>query len=138
MKRRRAREYALQILYQYDLTGIRPSEEDIEKFWAGKNPHPEVRRFTEEIVSGTLRNLQEIDRTIEETSEHWSIERMSVVDRNILRMATYELLYRADIPAAVTINEAIEISKRYSDRDSPAFINGILDRIAKRLNKPIH
>jgi N utilization substance protein B len=138
MKRRRAREYALQILYQFDLTGINPDREKLKDFWKEHPASEEIKKFTEETVMGTIQHLREIDEIISSVSEHWSVERMAVVDRNILRFATYELLYRNDIPAAVTINEAIEISKKYSDKESPAFINGILDRITKKIQKRVH
>jgi transcription antitermination protein NusB len=131
MKRRRGREYVLQFLYQIDFTGRRPEREEFYKFWEGKNEDAEVREFTEDIVNGTLNHLQEIDSALGAATEHWVIERMAAVDRNILRGAIYELFYRLDIPSTVTINEAIEIAKKYSAHESAFFINGILDNIAK-------
>ncbi|HEB74945.1 MAG TPA: transcription antitermination factor NusB [Nitrospirae bacterium] len=138
MKRRKAREYALQILYQCDLTKKPPESINFEAFWQ-ENPAPDdVRAFTEELVRGTLGNLARIDSLIRSVAEHWEMERMAAVDRNILRFATYELLYKNDVPAAVTMNEAIEIAKKFSARESSSFINGLLDRIAKRLKKRMH
>lgn len=131
MKRRTARECALQLLFQYDFTQKIPDRKELEEFWAMRMEPEDIRSFAEDILYGTLKHLEEIDRIISTVSEHWTVERMASVDRNILRLATYELLYRPDIPAPVTINEAIEIAKRYSSEDSPSFINGILDRIAK-------
>jgi N utilization substance protein B len=128
MKRRRAREYALQALFQFDFTGEEP---DINRFFEGKDEDKEVIEFSENIIKGTIRNLPEIDSVIKETTEHWGIDRMAAVDRNILRAATYELLFLEDIPPAVAINEAIEIAKKYSTAESAAFINGILDRISR-------
>lgn len=131
MKRRRAREYALQLLFQLDLTGNELNEALLKEFWEGNNEEPDVKEFTYSITSGTRENLNTIDEIIKKAAEHWSIDRMAVVDRNILRAATYELIYRTDIPSAVIINEAIEISKKYSTEDSASFINGILDKIKK-------
>ncbi len=131
MKRRKGREYAFQFLFQFDFTGKRPERKDFDEFWAGKDADAGGRRFTENIVRGTIDNLAEIDTAIQRAAEHWVLQRMAAVDRNILRVATYELLYCRDIPSAVTINEAIEIAKRYSSTESASFINGILDTIAK-------
>jgi len=131
MKRRRGREYVLQLLFQFDFTGRRPERKDFDEFWEERNEDIDVRKFTENIVNGTLSNIQEIDSELQNVAEHWVLERMAVVDRNILRGAIYELLYRPDIPSTVTINEAIEIAKKYSTQESAFFINGILDSIAK-------
>jgi len=130
MKRRRSREYALQILFQLELTGNNLSDQVLDEFWEDNKEDDEVKNFTYDIVSSTLENLETIDRTIQKAAEHWVIERMAAIDRNILRAATYELLYRADIPSAVAINEALEVAKKYSTIDSASFINGILDKIA--------
>lgn len=131
MKRRRAREYALQILFQLDLTESELNEEMFKEFWEGNEEDSDVKEFTYTLVKGTRENINTIDEIIEKAAEHWSLDRMAVVDRNILRAATYELFYREDIPPSVTINEAIEISKKYSTEDSAFFINGILDKIQK-------
>jgi len=131
MKRRIARECALQLLFQYDFTHKIPDKRELTEFWSIRNEPEDIRNFSEEIFFGTLRHIDEIDRVISRIAEHWHLERMAAVDRNILRLATYELLYRPDIPIKVTINEAIEIAKKYSSEESPSFINGILDRVAK-------
>ncbi len=135
MKRRRSREYALQILFQLDLSNSEFNEEVLREFWEGNKEDNNVKEFTYAIVKGTRENINLIDKIIKKAAEHWSIDRMAVVDRNILRAATYELFYRNDIPLSVIINEAIEISKKYSTEDSAAFINGILDKIQKT-NQP--
>jgi N utilization substance protein B len=127
--RRKAREYALQMLYQYDLS--RGSEQLLDGYWRGKEITEDVKEFSNSIVEGVIKNLSMIDNKISQSASNWSIERMAAVDRNILRMATYELLFVNDIPAKVTLNEAIEIAKRYGGDDSGAFVNGILDRILK-------
>jgi N utilization substance protein B len=131
MKRRIARECALQLLFQYDFTRKRPERRDLEEFWSIRNEPDDIKAFSEEIFFGTIDNIEEIDRVISNFAENWRIDRMAAVDRNILRLATYELLYREDIPIKVAINEAIEIAKKYSSQESPSFVNGILDRIAK-------
>jgi len=112
------------------MTGADFSENVWTGFWEGNEEDPDVREFTLEIVKGTRERLPEIDEIIKKAAEHWSLDRMAVIDRNILRAATYELLYRKDIPPSVAINEALEISKKYSTEESAPFINGILDRIA--------
>jgi N utilization substance protein B len=129
MLRRKAREYALQILFQFDITHKR--EGLTEHFWAERKVIPTVRSYADCLVEGVLDHLDEIDRLIQEYTQHWSLERIAIVDRNVLRFAIYEILYREEIPAKVTINEAIEITKKYGDQSSGAFVNGILDRIVK-------
>ncbi|MBI4682385.1 MAG: transcription antitermination factor NusB [Nitrospirae bacterium] len=131
MKRRRAREYALQILFQLDLTGNKISDKVFEEFWEGNEEEQEVKEFTYQIVENTRTHLSEIDKIIKKAAENWAIERMAVIDRSILRAATYELVYRTDIPKSVVINEALEIAKKYSTEESAPFINGILDKIAR-------
>lgn len=135
MNRRKAREYALQILFQRDFTGQKPGSESFEDFWTNKKENVNLKSFAEELVNGTINNLEKIDRVIQEAAEHWKIERMAAVDRNILRSAVYEILYRKDIPSAVTINEALEIAKKYSSSESVPFINGLLDKIASNAGK---
>jgi N utilization substance protein B len=135
MKRRKAREYALQILFQADFTGKKSDREALSEFWSAKKENADVRKFTEDLVEGTLDKIEEIDTTIEKVTENWLLKRMAAVDRNILRFAAYEILYRKDIPAAVTINEALEIAKKYSSLESASFLNGVLDRLARREGK---
>ena len=136
MKRRRAREYALQILFQLELTGNGLNDDLLKAFWKGINHEPDdVKEFTHSIVRETLENLDKIDKIIIKAAEHWSLERMAVIDRNILRAATNELAFREDIPASVAINEALEIAKKFSTEESASFINGILDKIANEAPK---
>lgn len=130
MKRRRSREYALQILFQLELSGSELTEEAWDDFWERIDEDNEVKDYTLDVVKATQSHITEIDDIIKKAAEHWAIERMAVIDRNILRAATYELCYRADIPASVAINEAIEIAKKYSTQESASFINGILDKIS--------
>lgn len=142
MKRRQAREYALQFLYRLDFIAV-PEEgtvsglvsslqKDLEGFWKEvEDSDPEVRAFAEDLVLGTVRNLEALDALLQGVAEKWKLSRMASIDRNILRFAAYEILFRRDIPPAVSINEALEIAKKYSTAESASFINGILDRIAR-------
>jgi N utilization substance protein B len=133
--RRKARELAVQLLYQHDLAKMDP-EEAMSLFWEHFPADIEVREFCRQLMLGTLDRLAVIDEFLSEASENWSLHRMSVVDRNILRLATYELLDRPDIPPRVSLNEAIEIAKKYSTPDAAMFINGVLDRV-KRMVSPV-
>ena len=130
-KRTRARELALQFLYQLDLRGDGLLEEARE--WIrSEERDPETVRFALRLIQGTWDTWDELDATIQSVAQNWNIARMAVVDRNVLRIATYELLHCDDIPPKVAINEAIELGKRYSTQNSGAFINGILDKIMNR------
>jgi N utilization substance protein B len=135
MKRRKAREYVLQFLFQSDFRDKRHQKNNLKQFWADKECDPEIKEFATDLINGTLSLLDEIDSEIANAAEHWDIERIASVDKNILRFAVYEILYRKDIPLVVTINESIEIAKKYSTSESAAFINGILDKIAKKVKK---
>lgn len=134
-KRRKARELAMQLLYQHDLAKTDP-EEAMALFWEYFPVDAEVRGFCTQLLLGTVDRLSVIDELLAEASDHWSLGRMSWVDRNILRLATHELLDRSDIPPSVSINEAIEIAKKYSAPDAAVFINGVLDRV-KRMVYPV-
>lgn len=128
-KRTQARELALQILYKGDLSP-EPTDTLLSSFWE-TNPGlaGEIREYSERLVRGTLDHLGEIDPVLSKYTEHWELSRMAVVDRNILRFATYELLYLEEIPPKVVINEAVNIAKKFSQEDSGKFVNGILDKI---------
>ena len=130
MNRRKAREYALQMLFQHEFAGEQSGMEFTEDHKPGKKTDADLKKFARELVTGTLGHLEEIDGMVQEAAEHWDMDRMAAVDRNILRFAVYEIIYRTDIPAAVTINEALEIAKKYSSLESASFINGLLDKIA--------
>jgi N utilization substance protein B len=144
--RRRAREFALQILYQLDAEDVSASDEQaIALYWRnfataseGDEPRgddPEARVFAEKLVRGVRQHQAELDAQIQKASKNWRLERMARVDRNLLRLALYELKYADDVPAKVAINEAIEIAKRFGTAESSAFVNGILDRCREELGK---
>ena len=136
-KRRRSREFALQVLYQLEIAkqdALRTLAQFQENFSEGV----ERDDFVERLVLGVSEHRKEIDRLIERYSENWRLDRMNMIDRNILRMAAFELLYCEDIPPKVTLNEAIDLGKRYGTDESGSFINGILDRIQNEvIRKPI-
>ena len=127
--RREGRELALQLLYALDLNPIK-IQETLQLSRENSRSPEHVRIFAEELAAGVMANLVEIDKLIAETSKNWAISRMAKVDLNILRLAVFEINFRIDIPLNVTINEAIEVAKKFGTEDSPAFINGILDEIA--------
>ena len=130
-RRTKARECALKVLYQIEMTKDSYSD-SLRAFWE-RNPEAEesVKEFTGQLVKGVDDNKKDIDGAISKYATNWQIDRMAVVDRNILRIAAFEMLYLDDIPPKVSINEAIDIAKRYGDTDSGKFVNGILDKIIK-------
>jgi N utilization substance protein B len=128
--RREARELALQALYQLDVTGEGDPTHGLALFWTHFEAAPEVRAFARELVEGVREHRERIDGLIAASAEHWRLPRLSRVDLNLLRLATFELLARPDIPASVTLNEAIEIARRFGTDESAAFVNGVLDHIA--------
>jgi transcription antitermination factor NusB len=132
-KRRKARELALQLLYQLDLHGEGYPASGLEDFWAGHPVEMDVRRFAEALVRGTKQHEASIDDLISRATEHWSLGRMAIVDRNILRLGVFELLWAPEVPPNVAINEALEVAKKFSTHESSRFINGVLDRIHKEL-----
>ncbi len=131
-RRTKARERALQALYQIDVAaeGI---DDALARFWKSFEPvEREVRELAEAIVRGVAQHRRAIDDTIERISTNWRLDRMAKVDRNVLRLAVYELL-RTDVPVKVVINEAIELGKKFGSESSGAFVNGVLDRVAAEL-----
>jgi transcription antitermination protein NusB len=131
-RRSRARERALQALYQIDVAAT-DIDEALGRFWKSFEPvEAEVRSLTEELVRGVAKHRRDVDDTIERTSTNWRLDRMARVDRNVLRLAVYELI-RTEVPVKVVINEAIELGKKYGTESSGAFINGVLDRVASDL-----
>jgi transcription antitermination factor NusB len=133
--RTRAREIALQALFCGDLVEGLPAETAKEVIGHAEANH-EVKAFAEELSLGVLAQIGEIDRRITSAADNWDIKRLAVVDRNVLRLAVFEMIGREDIPARVSINEAIELSKRFSTAQSGGFVNGILDRVRRDLGIP--
>ena len=129
--RRRARELALQLLYQFELTDAAP-EEMQAGFEEWKSAGENVREFADNLLRGALDKIDEIDAELVKQTTHWRLERLAAVDRNILRLAMYELIYESDTPHAVVIDEAIEIAKKYGAKDSGRFVNGVLDGFVRR------
>lgn len=130
-KRTKARECALRVLYQIDITKDDHAS-SLHAFWTSHKAEKSTRDFATTLVTGTMENIAKIDRLIGSYADNWQINRMAVVDRNILRLATYELLFLNDIPAKVSINEAVDLAKKYGDLESGKFVNGILDKINKK------
>lgn len=158
--RREARERAVQFLFQFDLNKAEDLDQELSHFWDSQRdaaiaeekgkarwgeavelPPPTsdeaaVRLFAEPLIRGTLEHRAEIDERIQKYAKNWELSRMAVVDRNILRLAVYEMLHRDDIPPVVSINEAVDIAKRFSTDESGRFVNGILDKIKGDLMRP--
>lgn len=158
--RREARERAVQFLFQYDLNPPENLERALEQFWESQRAaviaeekavarwgeplelpplttdEAAVRLFAEPLIRGTLENREKIDAEIVKYAKNWALHRMAVVDRNVLRLAIYEMWHRDDIPPVVSINEAVDIAKKFSTEDSGKFVNGILDKIKNDLMRP--
>ena len=139
-RRTRARRLALEVLYQVDLLGPDVVEESLAAPVHGRPgkigtgaPAPALGDFARELVQGVLDQGKGIDDRIRAVAENWDLARMAAIDRNILRLGTYEIVYRDDIPPKVSINEAVELAKRYSTAESGTFVNGILDRIKSQM-----
>ena len=131
--RRKARELALQMLYQHDLSGNAP-ETIVNTFEELQKSKPNTREFAVKIFHGTVEHLTKIDEMIVAQADNWRLSRMAAVDRNIIRMSIYEFLHETDTPKLVIIDEAIEIAKKFGTQKSSQFINGILDGVLKRYN----
>ena len=129
--RRDAREAAVQYLYQREMQGDQ-SDQALEEFYEMRGLSPSGRRFCDELLQGWMQHREEIDEVIAKNARNFEFNRLSAVDRNVLRIACHEILFRSDIPAPVAINEAIEIAKKYSTEDSGKFVNGVLDNIRKQ------
>ena len=133
-KRRSSRELALKFLYQFELNGG-DLDEQIKLFLERNSSHEDVANFMKELVVSLIDKMEEIDEIIQKFSDHWILDRMTVIDRNILRMGACELLFNFSTPPKVVINEAIDIAKKYGNEDSPEFINGILDKVYNEIGQ---
>ena len=129
--RRDAREAAVQYLYQREMQGDQ-SDQALDEFYEMRGLSPSGKRFCNELLEGWMQHREEIDEVIAKNARNFEFNRLSAVDRNVLRIACHEILFRSDIPAPVAINEAIEIAKKYSTEDSGKFVNGVLDNIRKQ------
>lgn len=130
-KRTISREFALQILYQVDITRDTP-EAALENFWSARSQEEieaELKEFTSKLVKGVVFHIDEIDKKISEYAANWQLKRMAVVDRNIMRMGCFEILYCDDIPSKVSINEAVDLAKKFSGVEAGKFVNAILDKV---------
>ncbi|HWD18769.1 MAG TPA: transcription antitermination factor NusB [Verrucomicrobiae bacterium] len=159
-KRREARERAVQFLFQHDLNAPENLDEALDHFWESQRSaaitlekggatwgqkveippattdEAATRMFADKLIRGVVENLPALDERIKQHAENWDLHRMAVVDRNILRLAIYEMLFRDDIPPVVSINEAVDVAKKFSTVDSGKFVNGILDKIKGELMRP--
>lgn len=132
--RRRARERAVQFLYSIDFTKY-DWKEELVPFWEMNPSKPGVKIFAEKLIAGTCERLQELDAAIGPALDNWSLDRIGAVERASLRVALFELMFCPDVPAGVVINEALEVAKVYGNDESPRFINGVLERLRKSLEK---
>ncbi len=133
--RHKAREYALQMLYQLETSGT-PMTEVVAQFWRDDTAPQEVRAFAERLALGADQARLRIDALLAQGLDNWRLERLAIVDRNVLRLAVYEFLHEPETPPIVVIDEAIELAKRFGGEDSGQFVNGILDALRKRLEEP--
>lgn len=133
--RRRAREIVLQLLYEADVNGSRDAESALKFIRSRMQGRKALTEFADALLKGTLRHQDDLDRRLSRLSTRWTLQRMPVVDRNILRLGGYEILF-GDTPGRVAVNESIVLAKRYGDTSSPRFVNGVLDRLLKEPDPP--
>ncbi|RKY37303.1 MAG: transcription antitermination factor NusB [Candidatus Omnitrophota bacterium] len=129
-KRTKSRECALHLLYAYDIHKHN-IEQIVENYWYSNPEQNDVKEFTDILINGVITNLAQIDHCIRKYADNWKIERMAVIDRNVMRIALYEILFMESVPVKVSINEAVDMAKKYGDADSGGFVNGVLDKINK-------
>lgn len=133
-RRRRAREDTLRILFRLEFND-QDVEEVVARYWKERKAEKEVREYSNWLTRGIVSRKKKMDSIIQSASEHWRLSRMTLIDRNVLRMALFELLFEENIAPAIIINEAIEIAKKYSGEEAAPFINGILDAVRKNLEQ---
>ena len=129
-----AREAALQMLFSIEASGS-PVEQAIADFWREHPGDAEGKSYADEVVRGVMAELERVDELLRAASKNWRLERMTRVDRNVLRMGAWELLHRHDVPRAVILDEAVEIAKRFGTEESGAFVNGVLNKVADALGR---
>ncbi len=132
--RRKAREFALQMLYQWDVTQNKPSKIEAS-FWKQARGAQSTRAFANRLFEGAVQASGKIDERLKKHARNWRLDRMAAIDRNILRLGVYELFYEPETPPKVILNEAVELAKKFSAEDSAGFINGVLDAISKSISK---
>ena len=132
-KRRKARELAIKVLFSLEFSKIEP-EASFDLIYSNFDFSEDVRNFSKELVLGVCFHLEEMDSLIDRTSRNWRLDRIGFIDRAILRLSIYEFLYREDIPYKVSINEAIDLGKKFGSKESGAFINGILDKVYNKIS----
>jgi len=135
-RRFRARGVALQLLFERD-HNARPQRQDIERFVQGRLREPELRTFCLQLYDGVVKNQAEIDRRISEAADNWRLVRIATVDRNALRIGAFELLHCPETPQPVVFDECIELARRYGSTESPAFVNGVLDKLKQGINAAV-
>jgi len=133
--RRETREWIVQFLFQLDFNP-EPIDIALKDFWEEKNPSEREKNYAEEIIKGVVQHKAELDERLSEYAKRWHSERMVAVDRTVMRVALFEMLYREDIPPVVSINEAVHFAKDFSSFQSGRFVNGVLDRIRKDIDRP--
>ncbi len=131
-RRSKARECAFQILYQWQITG-EPMSTVVDGFWRVRSATAEAKAMAERLAHGAHARAEALDAQIAESATHWRLDRIAPVDRTILRLGAYELAAEPQTPAAVVLDEAVELAKRFGEEDSPAFVNGVLDAIRRRV-----
>jgi N utilization substance protein B len=129
-RRTKARECAFQMLYQWEISDT-PMESVVESFWRVRGTTPATRAMADRLATGAAARMAELDHAIGEAASNWRLDRIAPVDRTILRLGAYELLGEPDTPAAVVLDEAVEMAKRFGEADSPAFVNGVLDAVRR-------
>ncbi|MDP6491445.1 MAG: transcription antitermination factor NusB [Kiritimatiellia bacterium] len=134
--RRDAREWAVQLLFQMDLNNPKDMRPVFAHFWEDVDADDKARDYAERMVRGVMSRRGELDETIDTAVEHWDVKRLAVIDRNVIRLAVYEMLHCTDVPPVVSINEAVDIVKYFGTAESGGFVNGVLDRIRKGLDRP--
>lgn len=135
--RRENRTAAMQFVYQWSINSSDKLNRDLDLFFGGMDHPREYYQFAEELIRGILANLESVDAIIQRYSQNWNFDRVARIDLAILRLAIYEMAFRRDIPPIVSINEAIDLSKRFSIPDAKRYINGILDRYKMTLDRPL-
>ncbi len=133
--RRETREWIVQFLFQLDFNP-EPIDIALQDFWEEKTPNEREKTYAEEIIKGVVQRKDELDKKLSEYATRWNSERMGSVDRTVMRVALFEMLYREDVPPVVSINEAVHFAKDFSSFQSGRFVNGVLDRIRKELDRP--